>query len=35
MTTYNYLEAVIEDVKNYIEENIDRADWIDDRDGLE
>lgn len=35
MTTYNYLEVVTEDVRNYIEENIDRADWIDDRNGLE
>lgn len=35
MTTYNYLEAVTDDVKNYIEENINRTDWTDNRDGLE
>lgn len=35
MQKYDYLEAVKADVKEYIEENIDREDWIDDRDGLE
>ena len=35
MQKYDYLEAVKTDVKDYIEENIDREDWIDDRDGLE
>lgn len=35
MQKYDYLEAVKADVKEYIEENIDREDWVDDRDGLE
>lgn len=35
MQKYDYLEAVKADVKEYIEDNIDREDWIDDRDGLE
>lgn len=34
-TTYNYLEAVTEDVKEYINDEITRTDWIDNRDGLE
>lgn len=35
MTTYNYLEAVTDDVREYINNEINRADWIDNRDGLE
>lgn len=35
MITYNYLEAVTEDVREYINNEINRADWIDDRDRLE
>ena len=35
MITYNYLEAVTEDVKEYINDEITRTDWTDDRDGLE
>lgn len=35
MTNYNYLEAVTNDVREYINNKINRADWIDDRDGLE
>lgn len=35
MKTYNYLEAVTDDVREYINNEIDRADWIDERDGLE
>lgn len=31
----NYLNQVKNDVLDYIAENIDGADWIDDRDGLE
>ena len=34
-TTYNYLEAVTEDVRTYINDEITRIDWTDDRDGLE
>ena len=33
--TYNYLEAITEDVKTYINDEITRTDWTDDRDGLE
>ena len=32
---YNYEEAMKSDILDYIAENIDRADYIDDRDGLE
>lgn len=32
---YNYLEAVTADVKDYIENEINLADWIGNRDGLE
>lgn len=35
MTTYNYLEAITDDVREYINDEIDRADWTDNRDGLE
>lgn len=35
MTTYNYLEAITDDVREYIDDEIDRADWTDNRDGLE
>lgn len=35
MTTYNYLEAVTDDVWDYINEEINRTDWTDNRDGLE
>ena len=32
---YDYLEAVTEDVKQYIKDEIDLEEWKDDRDGLE
>lgn len=35
MRDYNYLENVTEDVRNYIDENIDLKDWKGDREGLE
>lgn len=35
MEQYNYLEAVIEDVKQYIEDEINLAEWRGNRDGLE
>lgn len=35
MNAYNYLKAVTEDVREYIEDEINRTDWIDDRGGLE
>ena len=34
-SNYNYLEAVTDDVREYIENEIDLADWKGDRDGLE
>lgn len=34
-TMYNYEEAMKNDILYYIAENIDRADYINDRDGLE
>lgn len=34
-TTYNYLEAVKDDVQEYIENEIDLTEWTGDRDGLE
>lgn len=34
-TTYNYLEAVKEDVQEYINNEIDLTEWAGDRDGLE
>ena len=33
--TYNYSEKVKEDVLDYINENIDKDEWLGDRDGLE
>lgn len=33
--SYNYYEAMKEDVKNYINENIERTDYTNDRDTLE
>lgn len=33
--TYNYLEAVAEDVREYINNEIDLTEWRGDRDGLE
>lgn len=35
MKTYNYLEAITDDVREYINEEINRTDWTDNRDGLE
>lgn len=35
MTTYNYLEAVTDDVREYIKNEIDRTEWTGDREGLE
>lgn len=35
MAIYNYLEAVTEDVREYINEEIILADWMNDRQGLE
>lgn len=35
MTNYNYLEAVTEDVREYIRHEVDLAKWKGDRDGLE
>ena len=35
MSKYNYLEAVTEDVREYIENEIDLAEWKGNRDGLE
>lgn len=35
MKTYNYLKSVADDVREYINNEINHADWIDDRDGLE
>ena len=32
---YNYLEAVTNDVREYIREEVDLAEWKGDRDGLE
>lgn len=34
-SNYNYLEAVTDDVREYVENEIDLADWKGDRDGLE
>ena len=33
--SYNYLNAMTEDIRNYITENINREDYTEDRDGLE
>lgn len=35
MENYNYLEAVTADVLDYIKDEIDLAEWKDNRDGLE
>lgn len=35
MTNYNYYEAVAEDVREYINNEIDLDEWRGDRDGLE
>lgn len=32
---YDYLESVINDVREYVADCIDRADWTNDREGLE
>lgn len=32
---YNYEEQVMDDIRTYIENEIDLSDWADDRDGLE
>lgn len=32
---YNYLEAVTDDVREYIRDEIDLSEWKGDRDGLE
>ena len=33
--SYNYMDAMTEDIRDYITENIDREDYAEDRDGLE
>lgn len=33
--TYNYMEAVADDVRDYIEDEIDLTEWKGNRDGLE
>lgn len=32
---YNYREAMAEDIRNYITENINLTEWVENRDGLE
>lgn len=32
---YDYREAMVEDVKEWIKENIDLTEWTEDREGLE
>lgn len=32
---YDYREAITEDVKEWIEENVDLTEWTEDREGLE
>ena len=32
--SYNYINAMTEDIRDYITENINREDYIEDRDGL-
>lgn len=32
---YNYYDAMNEDIRNYITENVDFTEYVDDRDGLE
>lgn len=33
--SYNYINAMTEDIRDYITENINREDYTEDRDGLE
>jgi hypothetical protein len=33
--SYNYMDAMREDIRDYIAENINREDYTEDRDGLE
>lgn len=33
--SYNYMNAMTEDIRNYIDENINKEDYTEDRDGLE
>lgn len=33
--SYNYLEAMKDDIRTYIDENVTQEDWIENRDGLE
>ena len=33
--SYNYMNAMAEDIRDYITENISREDYTEDRDGLE
>lgn len=33
--SYNYMNAMAEDIRDYITENINREDYTEDRDGLE
>lgn len=35
MAIYNYLEAVTDDVREYIKNEINRTEWMGDREGLE
>ena len=35
MRDYNYYEAVQADVREYIEHEVDRSEWLENRDGLE
>lgn len=35
MEKYDYLQAVTDDVREYVENEIDRTEWTDDREGLE
>lgn len=35
MRTYNYREAMADDIREYIHENIDLAEWVGSREGLE
>ena len=33
--SYNYLDAMKDDIKSYIDENVMQQDWSENRDGLE
>ena len=33
--SYNYLDALKDDIKNYIDENVAQEDWTENRGGLE